>query len=147
MRTDAAARPVVLDTNVVLAACVAGGLFFPGRWHWLAPSLLWSELLSTLHEAVWRGQLSGDEAKAARAVFASLPLYRADVTEIADEAWQVADELGLAKTYDAEFVALARMRGALLVTADSRLRRGAGRLGFVLDPVEFARLGEDQPGG
>jgi hypothetical protein len=30
-----------------------------------------------------------------------------DSWRLADEAWRLADELGLAKTYDAEFVALA----------------------------------------
>lgn len=136
----AAPRPVVLDTSVVLPSCLAGGLRFAGRWRWLAPSLLWSEVLSALHEATWRGDLTPEEAKAARAVFAGLPVHREDVAEIADEAWRVADELGLAKTYDAEFLALARLRGALLVTADARLRRSADRLGFVVDPVELEAL-------
>lgn len=48
---------VVLDTSVVLPACVAGGLRFRGDWQWWAPSLVSSEVLSALHEAVWRGQL------------------------------------------------------------------------------------------
>jgi len=52
-------------------------------------------------------------------------------------AWVIADELGLAKTYDAEFLALARIRGALLVTADARLRRAGDRLEFVVDPTEL----------
>jgi hypothetical protein len=30
--------------------------------------------------------------------------------------------------------------GALLATADARLRRGADRLGFVVDPVELTAL-------
>jgi predicted nucleic acid-binding protein len=88
------------------------------------------------------GALTADEAEDARAVFASLPVHREDVTEIADEAWRVAEELGLAKTYDAEFLALARLRGAPLVTADARLRRGADRLGFVVDPVELEKLAQ-----
>ena len=136
-----APRNVVLDTNVVLAACVAGGLRFSGTWRWLAPSLLWSEVLSALHEAVWRGELTSTEADAARAVFAGLPVRRADPAEVADDAWRLADELGLAKTYDAEFLALAKRNDALLVTADARLRRGAERLGFVVDPIELEKLG------
>jgi hypothetical protein len=59
--------------------------------------LLWSEVLSVLHEAAWRGDLTSDEATAARTVFASLPIHREDVAEIADKAWRVADDLGLAK--------------------------------------------------
>lgn len=128
---------MVIDTSVVLPACVAGGLRFTGHFHWLAPTLLWSEVVSALHEATWRDELTDDEAAAARAVFADLPLQAVDSTAVRDEAWRIADELGLAKTYDAEFLALARLRGALFVTADVRLRRGADRLGFVVDPVEL----------
>ncbi len=128
---------VVIDTSVVLPACVAGGLRFTGNFHWLAPSLLWSEVVSALHEATWRDELTAEEAAAARVVFAELPLQAVDSAAVRDEAWAIADELGLAKTYDAEFLALARLRGALFVTADARLRRGADRLGFVVDPVEL----------
>jgi predicted nucleic acid-binding protein len=45
--------------------------------------------------------------------------------------------LGWAKTYDAEYVALARLLGCRLVTLDARLRRGADRLGFVISPDEL----------
>ena len=53
------------------------------------------------------------------------------------EAWRVADELGWAKTYDAEYVALARLLGCRLMTLDVRLRRGAARLGFVVGPEDL----------
>jgi predicted nucleic acid-binding protein len=49
----------------------------------------------------------------------------------------VAEELGWAKTYDAEYVALARLLQCRLVTLDARLRRGADRLGFVIAPSEL----------
>jgi predicted nucleic acid-binding protein len=49
----------------------------------------------------------------------------------------VADELGWAKTYDAEYVALAGLLGCRLVTLDRRLRRGADQLGFVVSPDEL----------
>ncbi len=56
---------------------------------------------------------------------------------LAAEAWSIADELGWAKTYDAEYVALASLLGCRLVTVDGRLRRGADRLGFVVGPTEL----------
>lgn len=53
------------------------------------------------------------------------------------QAWRIAEEFGWAKTYDAEYVALAKMTGCRLVTVDGRLRRGADRLGFVVTPAEL----------
>jgi predicted nucleic acid-binding protein len=55
---------------------------------------------------------------------------------LGSEAWDVANELGWAKTYDAEYVALARLLKCRLVTLDARLRRGAAPLGFVVGPEE-----------
>jgi predicted nucleic acid-binding protein len=56
---------------------------------------------------------------------------------LAMKAWDVAEEFGWAKTYDAEYVALAMLNDCRLVTVDGRLRRGADRLGFVVTPAEL----------
>ncbi len=53
------------------------------------------------------------------------------------EARSVLHELGWAKTYDAEYVALARPLGCRLVPLDGRLHRGARRLGIVVAPHEL----------
>jgi hypothetical protein len=50
---------------------------------------------------------------------------------------KVANELGWAKTYDANYVALARLLKCRLVTLDARMRRGTARLGFVVGPTEL----------
>jgi predicted nucleic acid-binding protein len=50
----------------------------------------------------------------------------------------VATECGWVKTYDAEYVALAKAEGCRLATLDSRLRQGADRLGIVITPAELA---------
>ncbi|MGH9115142.1 MAG: hypothetical protein ACRDWW_04860 [Acidimicrobiales bacterium] len=57
---------------------------------------------------------------------------------MAGEAWRLAEELGWAKTYGAEYVALARLLRCRLVTLDRRLRRGTERLGFVVGPGELS---------
>jgi predicted nucleic acid-binding protein len=41
------------------------------------------------------------------------------------------------KTYDAEYVALARLLGCRVLTLDRRLRRSADRLGIVVSPAEL----------
>jgi predicted nucleic acid-binding protein len=43
------------------------------------------------------------------------------------EAWAMADRLDWSKTSDAEYIALARLEGCTLVTADVRQRRAAER--------------------
>lgn len=124
---------------MALRSSTHGSFAVPGRWRLIAPPLLWSEVRSALHEARWRREIDDGQAAAARAAFAGLGIERDDPAELDETAWSLADELGLAKTYDAEFLALARLRDCLLVTADARLRRGADRLGFVVDPVELER--------
>jgi len=52
-------------------------------------------------------------------------------------AWSLADEMGWAKTYDAEYVALARLLGCRLVTLDRKLRTATVRYGFVVSPSEL----------
>jgi predicted nucleic acid-binding protein len=98
---------------------------------------MWSEARSALHERAWRRELDADEVDGARARLTAADVELRTHHRLADEAWRIADELGWAKTYDAEYVALASLLGCRLVTVDGRLRRGADRLGFVVGPTEL----------
>lgn len=42
-------------------------------------------------------------------------------TGLIESAWRVADELGWAKTYDAQYVALAQMLDCQLVSVDEKM--------------------------
>lgn len=124
---------LVVDASVAVPACLSeAGFTVLADDDLAAPALLWSETLSVLHELVWRQEITAVDADAARQALDGAPVRRVDDSSLGVSAWRVADLLGWAKTYDAEYVALAQLLGCRLVTLDARLRRGADRLGLVV---------------
>lgn len=123
---------------MAVGCCLAADGFGPfHRQELVAPPLMWSEAASALYERAWRGELSADLARRALAALDACPVKPRAPRGLRAEAWRVADELGWAKTYDAEYVALARLLRCRLLTVDGRMRRGAARLGFVVGPDEL----------
>jgi predicted nucleic acid-binding protein len=51
--------------------------------------------------------------------------------------WHVADDLGWAKTYDAQYVALAQVLACKLGSVDERLLRGVARLDIAVRPRDL----------
>lgn len=111
-----------------------------GHRELIAPALLWSEVPSVLSGLGHRGEISRRLADQAFDRFASGELAIAErrPDELHRVAWRLARDLGWAKTYDAEYIALAQLEGGQLVTLDLRLRRGADRLGAVVTPDELS---------
>jgi predicted nucleic acid-binding protein len=129
---------LVVDASVAVAAVLTAAAFTPlGEEQLVAPALMWSEARSTLHELLWRGEISAEDARTARVQLESSPVRRRTHKRLGDEAWRIADDLGWAKTYDAEYVALAALLGCQLVTLDARLHRSCARLGLVIAPGEL----------
>ena len=90
----------------------------------LAPTLLRSQTLSALHEAVQRGELERDDALARLRHIRSLPIRLLGDAVLQRRAWEVAEQLGSATTYDAEYVALTQLQADAFVTLDDELARG-----------------------
>lgn len=101
-----------------------------------SPALLWSEVSSVLSEMRWRGELSPQLAEIAFDRLLDSPITRHAEDALYREAREVARELGWVKTYDAEYVALARRLDVQLMSRDERLRRGAGHLIRIVAPDE-----------
>ena len=129
---------LVVDASVSLHACgVDAGFEELGDADLCAPPLMWSEARSVLHELLWRGVVSRKDAEATRARLEQCPVASKSPTGLGAEAWRLAEELGWAKTYDAEYAALALILGCRVVTLDGRFRRGADNLGIVVAPHEL----------
>ena len=128
---------LVVDSSVALWASGVEGGFDDLGHELVAPPLLWSETRSVLHEMAWRGEVDRDDVEDARKRLERAPIDRRSPSRLGVEAWRIADELGWAKTYDAEYLALGRLLDCRVVTLDARLRRGADRMGLVVAPDEL----------
>lgn len=128
---------LVVDASFVVSACLNAGRFAAlSDSDLVAPPLLWPEVRSALHELVWRRELVPQDGLRALTALDAADVRVIAPAQLGQEAWRLADAFGWAKTYDAEYVALAQLLECRLVTLDARLRRGADRLGFVVSPSE-----------
>jgi predicted nucleic acid-binding protein len=95
----------------------------PDGHHMLAPALLRSQMLSLLYQAVHRGEMTKEDAERrlfyARGMRIRIRLLEDHVLQNA--AWNVADQLGWADTFDAEYVALTQLEADALITFDRQL--------------------------
>lgn len=98
---------------------------------------MWAEARSGLHEALWRREIDEELALGTLANLHQAPIRPRSPAALGDEAWRVAEGFGWAKTYDAEYVGLARLSRSRLVTEDARLRRRTQHLGFVISLADL----------
>lgn len=122
----------VIDVDTALRL-VREGMEVDEEHQLLAPTLFRSQVLSRLHEEVTAGRLTAETAAAELdAVRALRPRLLGDAV-LQRVAWQVADQLGWASTYDAEYVALTKLQADALVAGDPGLARAAAALVAVAD--------------
>ena len=99
----------VVDCGVVLQ--LASEEFeLPAEHELLAPTLLRSQTLSALHEAAHAGEIAPDLALDRLARIQAIPIRLLGDAVLRRRAWRVAEQLGWASTYDAEYVALTLLQ-------------------------------------
>ena len=112
----------VVDCGAVLHLA-AEGIEVPGEHELLAPTLLRSQTLSALHEAVQDGALSSDLALERLARIWAMPIRLLGDAVLRRKAWAIAEQLGWAQTFEAEYVALTQLQADTFVTLDADLAR------------------------
>jgi predicted nucleic acid-binding protein len=129
---------LVVDASVAIAASHSPIGFARFKTHDLvAPQLLLVEASSVLHEMAWRKEITPTRARTMLDRVLGAPISIRSPAKLLKAAWDLADEMGWAKTYDAQYVALARLLDCKLVTLDERLIRGIERLDIAVRPRDL----------
>ena len=114
----------VVDCGVVLR--LAGDAIAVAPEHeLLAPTLLRSQTLSAMREAVHAGEIPGDVALDRLNRVWALPIRLLGDAVLRRRAFDLAEQLGWAETYDAEYLALTQLQADAFVTLDADLARRA----------------------
>lgn len=87
----------------------------------VAPNLIRSQSLSLLFEAVQQGRLSEDEALQRHERMTEMKMRLLGDRVSRRTAWRIAREQGWESTYDAEYVAVAKLQADALVTTSPEL--------------------------
>ncbi len=112
----------VVDCETLLRIA-AGEIEVAPEHKLLAPTLVRSQALSAVYAAARRGDISAAEGIAQVRRVNSLNVRFLGDSVLQQQAWKVADELGWETTYDAEYVALAKLQADALVTSNRNLAR------------------------
>ena len=129
---------IVVDASFAIeASLTSGGLLRLRGKDAIAPALMWSEAASVLHEMQWRKAISPKLALAALARLSESPIRLRRPPGLLALAWEIADKRGWAKTYDAEYLALAKHSNCPLLTLDAKLAKAAQDLVPILAPGDL----------
>jgi predicted nucleic acid-binding protein len=94
----------------------------------VAPTLLRSQVLSLLYQAVTRGETSRKEAERQLDYLRSLRIRLLGDRVLQRQAWNVAEQLSWSDTLAAEYIALTQLQADAFVTLDAELARAVKSL-------------------
>ena len=112
----------VVDCGVVLQLA-SEEIVVSAEHELLAPTLLRSQTLSALHEAVHTGEIPADVALDRLNRIWAMRIRLLGDAVLRRVAWRIAEQLGWAETYDAEYIALTQLQADAFVTLDVDLAR------------------------
>ena len=113
----------VVDAGVVIHVVSAEGAVSSSH-QLLAPTLLRSQTLSMLHEAVHRGEIPADVARDRLTRIGQMRIRLLGGTRYFGVGHgELADQFDWASTYIAEYIALTQLQGDAFVTLDDELAR------------------------
>jgi predicted nucleic acid-binding protein len=101
----------------------------------LAPTLLRSQVLSLLYQAVRRGDMRKEDADEHLEYIRRLRIRLLGDRVLQNVAWKVADQLGWSDTFEAEYVALTQLQADALITLDQDFARAVQDL-VTVAPIE-----------
>jgi predicted nucleic acid-binding protein len=112
----------VVDCGVVLRLA-RDEIHVPAKHKLLAPTLLRSQTLSALHEAVHAEKLEPEVAREQLRRINALPIRLLGDAVLRRRAWEIADQMRWSDTYEAEYVALTQLQADAFVTLNTALTR------------------------
>jgi len=138
---------IVADTNLVAYLLIQGERTEAARrvWardpDWRLPTLWRSEFLSVLTVSARSGVITTEQAYEAWNI-ATVMFADSEDEPAGEEVLAVAHRLGIS-AYDAQFVAVAEKREAVLVTGDRRLRQACGEGAVAIEEFGSQEFLED----
>ncbi|MBA3366668.1 MAG: type II toxin-antitoxin system VapC family toxin [Actinobacteria bacterium] len=112
----------VVDCGAVLRLA-SEGIEVRAEHELLAPTLLRSQTLSAMREAVHAGEIPRDLALDRLTRIWAMRIRLLGDAVLRRRAFDLAEQLGWAETYDAEYVALTQLQADAFLTLDEELAR------------------------
>lgn len=100
----------------------------PDEHHILAPTLLRSQVLSLLYQAVRSGEMTKKDADRLLNHVRGLRIRLLGDRVLQNVAWKVADQLGWDDTFAAEYIALTQLQADAFITLDGQLAQAVQEL-------------------